>query len=69
MFNILAAFAEMLGAAIVSNTPELQAQKSDVESVIPVHAQADGSGRRGAYEILGQGPRIPSGRKTGCSDK
>jgi hypothetical protein len=26
MFNILAAFAAMLGAAIVSNTPELQAQ-------------------------------------------
>ncbi len=38
MFNILAAFAAMLGAAIVSNTPELQAQKSDVENVVLVHA-------------------------------
>jgi hypothetical protein len=38
MFNILAALAAMLGAAIVSKTAELQAQKSHVENVVHVHA-------------------------------
>jgi hypothetical protein len=38
-FSILVAFSAMLGAAIVSNTPELQAQKSDAENVVFVRTR------------------------------
>lgn len=39
-FNIAAAFAAVLGAAMGSSTPKLQTQKSDVENAI-VRADAN----------------------------
>jgi pimeloyl-ACP methyl ester carboxylesterase len=53
MFNRFAIFTMLLCAAVVSSTPSLQAQKSDVKNIILVHgAWADGSGWRGAYDRL-----------------
>jgi hypothetical protein len=53
MFNRFAAFTTMLCAAVVSSTPNLQAQKSDVKNILLVHgASADGSDWRGIYANL-----------------
>jgi hypothetical protein len=44
MFNRFAVFTTMLCAAVVSSTPNLQAQKSHVKNIVLVHgAWADGS--------------------------
>ena len=46
----------MLCAAVVSSTPNLQAQKSEVKNIVLVHgAWADGSGWRSVYDILVKG--------------
>jgi hypothetical protein len=37
MFNRFAVFTTMLCAAVVSNTPNLQAQKFDVKNIVLVH--------------------------------
>jgi pimeloyl-ACP methyl ester carboxylesterase len=43
----------MLCAAVLSSTPHLQAQKSEVKNIVLVHgAWADGSGWRSVYDIL-----------------
>jgi pimeloyl-ACP methyl ester carboxylesterase len=43
----------MLCAAVVSSTPHLQAQKSELKNIVLVHgAWADGSGWRGVYDNL-----------------
>ena len=53
MFNRFAVFTTMLCAAVVSSTPDIQAQKSDVKTIVLVHgAWADGSGWRGVYDNL-----------------
>jgi pimeloyl-ACP methyl ester carboxylesterase len=53
MVNKFAVFATMLCAAALSSTPNLQAQKPEVKNVVLVHgAWADGSGWKGAYNIL-----------------
>jgi pimeloyl-ACP methyl ester carboxylesterase len=53
MFNRFAAFTTMLCAAVLSSTPNLQAQKADVKNIVLVHgAWADGSGWRGVYDNL-----------------
>ncbi|MCU1226522.1 MAG: hypothetical protein JWQ42_4615 [Edaphobacter sp.] len=53
MSNRLAVFITMLCAAVLSSTPNLQAQKSDVKNIVLVHgAWADGSGWRGVYDNL-----------------
>lgn len=53
MFDRLAVLTTMLCAAILSNTPNLQAQKSEAKNIVLVHgAWADGSGWRGVYDIL-----------------
>src|ERR1700688_2966322 len=53
MFNRFDVFTTMLCAAVMSVTPNLQAQKSDVKCIVLVHgAWADGSGWRGVYDIL-----------------
>jgi pimeloyl-ACP methyl ester carboxylesterase len=53
MFNRFALFATMLCAAVLSSTPNLHAQKSDVKNIVLVHgAWADGSGWRGVYDYL-----------------
>jgi pimeloyl-ACP methyl ester carboxylesterase len=46
-------FITTLCAAVLSSTPNLQAQKSDVKNIVLVHgAWADGSGWSGVYDIL-----------------
>src|ERR1700761_8363868 len=53
MFNRFVVFTTMLCAAVLSSTPDLQAQKSEVKNIVLVHgAWADGSGWRGVYDIL-----------------
>jgi pimeloyl-ACP methyl ester carboxylesterase len=53
MFNRFAVFTTMLCAAVVSSTPNLQAQKADEKNIALVHgAWADGSGWRGVYDNL-----------------
>jgi pimeloyl-ACP methyl ester carboxylesterase len=53
MFNRLAVLTTMSCAAILSSTPHLQAQQSEVKNIVLVHgAWADGSGWRGVYDIL-----------------
>ena len=53
MINRFAVFTTMLCAAVLSGTPNLQAQKSEVKNIVLVHgAWADGSGWRGVYENL-----------------
>jgi pimeloyl-ACP methyl ester carboxylesterase len=53
MLNRFAVFSPLLCAAILLNTPNLQAQKSEVKNVVLVHgAWADGSGWRGVYDNL-----------------
>jgi pimeloyl-ACP methyl ester carboxylesterase len=53
MFNRFAIFTMLLCAAVLSSTPSLQAQKSDVKNVVLVHgAWADGSGWRSVYDSL-----------------
>jgi pimeloyl-ACP methyl ester carboxylesterase len=53
MFNRFAVFTTMLCAPILSSTPNLQAQKSEVKNIVLVHgAWADGSGWKGVYNIL-----------------
>jgi pimeloyl-ACP methyl ester carboxylesterase len=53
MFHRSAIFATMLCAAVVSSTPNLQAQKSKLTNIVLVHgAWADGSGWRGVYDNL-----------------
>ncbi|HEY2468420.1 MAG TPA: alpha/beta hydrolase [Terracidiphilus sp.] len=53
MFNKIAMFAMILGAATGSSTPQLQAQKSEVKNIVLVHgAWADASGWRRVYDIL-----------------
>jgi pimeloyl-ACP methyl ester carboxylesterase len=53
MFNRFTLFATMSCAAVLSSTPHLQAQKSEVKNIVLVHgAWADGSGWRGVYDIL-----------------
>jgi len=48
MFNRFAVFTTMLCAAVVSSTPNLQAQQSEAKNIVLVHgAWADGSGWRG----------------------
>jgi hypothetical protein len=48
MFNQFAVFPTMLCAAVVSSTPNLQAQQSEAKNTVLVHgAWADGSGWRG----------------------
>ena len=43
----------MLCAAVLSSTPDLQAQKSEVKNIVLVHgAWADGSGWKGVYDNL-----------------
>ena len=56
MFNRFAIFATMLCAAVLSSTPNLLAQKSEVKNIVLVHgAWADGSGWRGVYDNLVRG--------------
>src|ERR1700735_1678918 len=53
MFNRFTVFTTLLCAAVVSYTPHLQAQKSDVKNIVLGHgAWADGSGWRGVYDRL-----------------
>jgi pimeloyl-ACP methyl ester carboxylesterase len=53
MVNKFSVFATMLCAAALSSTPNLQAQKVEVKNIVLVHgAWADGSGWKGAYNIL-----------------
>lgn len=53
MFNRFAVFTIMLCAAVLSSTPTLQAQESEVKNIVLVHgAWADGSGWRGVYDNL-----------------
>jgi pimeloyl-ACP methyl ester carboxylesterase len=53
MFNRFAVFTTMLCAAVLSSTPNLQAQKPKVKNIVLVHgAWADGSGWRGVYDNL-----------------
>ena len=53
MLNRFALFATMLCASVLSSTPNLHAQKSEVKNVVLVHgAWADGSGWRGVYDNL-----------------
>src|SRR3954466_15722612 len=53
MINRLAVFTTMWCAAVLSSTPNLQAQKSEVKNIVLVHgAWADGSGWRGVYDNL-----------------
>src|SRR6201996_3525784 len=53
MFNRFVVFTTMLCAAVLSSTPDLQAQKSEVKNIVLVHgAWADGSGWRGVYDNL-----------------
>src|ERR1700744_5622879 len=53
MFNRFAISTAMLCAAVVSSTPNVQAQKSTVKNIVLVHgAWADGSGWKGVYDIL-----------------
>src|ERR1700723_3079393 len=43
----------MLGAAVLSRAPNLQAQQSEVKNIVLVHgAWADGSGWKGVYDNL-----------------
>ncbi|HTF65177.1 MAG TPA: alpha/beta hydrolase [Edaphobacter sp.] len=53
MFNRFAVFTTMLCAAVLSSTPNLKAQQSEVKNIVLVHgAWADGSGWRGVYDNL-----------------
>jgi len=53
MFNRFAVFTTILCAAVLSTTPNLLAQKSEVKNIVLVHgAWADGSGWRGVYDNL-----------------
>src|SRR5260370_15460045 len=53
MFNRFALSAAMLCAVVLSSTPNLHAQKSEVKNIVLVHgAWADGSGWRGVYDNL-----------------
>jgi hypothetical protein len=53
MFNQFTVCSMMLCAAVVSSTPNLQAQKSDVKNIVLVHgAWADGSGWSGVSDNL-----------------
>ena len=53
MINRFAVFTTILCAAVLSSTPNLQAQESEVKNIVLVHgAWADGSGWRGVYDIL-----------------
>ena len=53
MFTRFAVFTTMLCAAVLSSTPTLQAQESEVKNIVLVHgAWADGSGWRGVYDNL-----------------
>ena len=48
MFDRFVVFTTMLFAAVVSSTPNLQAQQSEAQNIVLVHgAWADGSGWRG----------------------
>jgi pimeloyl-ACP methyl ester carboxylesterase len=53
MFKRFAVVTIMLCASLVSSTPHLQAQKSQLKNIVLVHgAWADGSGWKGVYDIL-----------------
>src|SRR3954468_21779873 len=53
MFSRSVVFTTMLCAAVLSSTPNLQAQQSEVKDIVLVHgAWADGSGWRGVYDNL-----------------
>jgi pimeloyl-ACP methyl ester carboxylesterase len=53
MFNRFAVFTTMLCVAVLSSTPNLQAQKPKVKNIVLIHgAWADGSGWRGVYDNL-----------------
>jgi pimeloyl-ACP methyl ester carboxylesterase len=53
MFNRFAVFTTMSCAAVLSSTPNLKAQQSEVKNIVLVHgAWADGSGWRGVYDSL-----------------
>ena len=53
MFNRFAVFTTTLCAAVLSSTPNLHAQQSEVKNIVLVHgAWADGSGWRGVYDNL-----------------
>ena len=53
MFYRFAAFSPALCAAILSSTPNVQAQNSEVKNIVLVHgAWADGSGWKGVYDNL-----------------
>ena len=53
MLNRFAVFTTMLCAAVLSSAPNLQAQQSEVKSIVLVHgAWVDGSGWRGVYDNL-----------------
>ena len=53
MINRFAVFTTMLCAGVLSSTPNLQAQQSEVKNIVLVHgAWADGSGWRGVYNNL-----------------
>jgi pimeloyl-ACP methyl ester carboxylesterase len=53
MLNRFVIFTAILCAAVLSSSPNLQAQKSEVKNIVLVHgAWADGSGWKGVYNIL-----------------
>jgi hypothetical protein len=53
MFNRFAVLTTLSCAAVLSSTPHLHAQKSEVKNIVLVHgAWADGSGWRGVYDHL-----------------
>jgi pimeloyl-ACP methyl ester carboxylesterase len=53
MFNRFAVLTTMLWAAVLSSTPNLKAQQSEVKNIVLVHgAWADGSGWKGVYDNL-----------------
>src|SRR5258707_169717 len=53
MLNRFAVFTTILCAAVLSSTPNLHAQKSEVKNIVLVHgAWADGSGWRRVYDNL-----------------
>jgi pimeloyl-ACP methyl ester carboxylesterase len=53
MFNRFPVFTTLFCAAVLSSTPNLKAQQSEVKNIVLVHgAWADGSGWKGVYYIL-----------------
>ena len=71
MFNRFPVFTTMLCAAVLSSTPNLHAQKSDVKNIVLVHgARADGSGWSGVYgNLVRDGFKVTMVQEPGSIDR